>query len=64
MFPICLCLCRCDEDVNECDQEECGDGGECVNTYGSFYCNCSEGYDGQFCDDQMPDDPGDDTQVK
>uniref|UniRef100_A0A3Q1EEG5 FAT atypical cadherin 3b n=1 Tax=Acanthochromis polyacanthus TaxID=80966 RepID=A0A3Q1EEG5_9TELE len=52
----------CDEDVNECDQDECGDGGECVNTFGSFYCNCSEGYEGQFCDDQIPGDPDDDTQ--
>uniref|UniRef100_A0A671VQ47 FAT atypical cadherin 3 n=1 Tax=Sparus aurata TaxID=8175 RepID=A0A671VQ47_SPAAU len=46
-----LCPCRCDEDVNECDQSECRNGGECVNTFGSFYCNCSEGYEGQYCDD-------------
>uniref|UniRef100_A0A665TWY8 FAT atypical cadherin 3b n=1 Tax=Echeneis naucrates TaxID=173247 RepID=A0A665TWY8_ECHNA len=56
--------CRCDEDVNECDQDECGNGGECVNTFGAFYCNCSEGYEGQFCDDQAAGDLGDDTQVK
>lgn len=54
---------RCDEDVNECDQSECGDRGECVNTFGSFYCNCSEGYEGLLCDNQTPADPGDDTQV-
>lgn len=34
-----------------------------MNTFGSFYCNCSEGYEGQLCDDLTPDDPGDDTQV-
>uniref|UniRef100_A0A3Q1H4V1 Uncharacterized protein n=1 Tax=Anabas testudineus TaxID=64144 RepID=A0A3Q1H4V1_ANATE len=53
----------CDEDVNECDQAECRNG-ECVNTFGSFYCNCSEGYEGQFCDDQTPGDTGDDTQAE
>lgn len=57
-------LCRCDEDVDECDQDECRNGGECVNTSGSFYCNCSEGYEGQFCDDETPGDPEDDTQVQ
>uniref|UniRef100_A0A4W6FZ14 FAT atypical cadherin 3 n=1 Tax=Lates calcarifer TaxID=8187 RepID=A0A4W6FZ14_LATCA len=64
-----MCSCSpgftggCDEDVNECDQDGCGNG-ECVNTFGSFYCNCSEGYEGQFCDDQTPGDPGDDTQAE
>uniref|UniRef100_A0A3B4YYD2 FAT atypical cadherin 3 n=1 Tax=Seriola lalandi dorsalis TaxID=1841481 RepID=A0A3B4YYD2_SERLL len=62
-FFVCLCLCRCDEDVNECDQAECGNGGECVNTFGSFFCNCSEGYEGQLCDDQAAGDLEDDTQV-
>uniref|UniRef100_A0A8C2Z7U2 FAT atypical cadherin 3 n=1 Tax=Cyclopterus lumpus TaxID=8103 RepID=A0A8C2Z7U2_CYCLU len=52
LISLCLCFCRCDGDVNECDQEGCGNAGECVNTFGSFYCNCSEGYEGQFCDDQ------------
>lgn len=47
-------------DVNECEQDVCGDRGECVNAFGSFSCNCSEGYEGQFCDDQTL---GDDTQV-
>lgn len=58
-----FCRRRCDEDVNECDADECGGGGQCVNTFGSFYCNCSEGYEGPFCDEQAPGDPGDDTQV-
>lgn len=58
-----FCCHRCEDDVNECDQEACGNGGECVNTFGSFYCNCSEGYEGQLCDDLTTGDPGDDTQV-
>lgn len=59
-FRFGLCLRRCDEDVNECEQRGCGDGGECVNTLGSFYCNCSGGYDGQFCDERTSDDGDDD----
>jgi len=61
LLSLCLCSCRCDGDVDECEQEGCGNAGECVNTLGSFYCNCSEGFEGQFCDDQAP---GDDTQVE
>ncbi|XP_040929728.1 protocadherin Fat 3 isoform X3 [Betta splendens] len=53
----------CNEDVNECDQDDCGNGA-CVNTFGSFYCNCSDGYEGQFCDDETPADAGDDAQAE
>uniref|UniRef100_A0A8C3AA70 FAT atypical cadherin 3a n=1 Tax=Cyclopterus lumpus TaxID=8103 RepID=A0A8C3AA70_CYCLU len=41
------------EDVNECDRSnpagECDNGGVCINTYGSFYCNCTAGFVGQRC---------------
>ncbi|XP_057676860.1 protocadherin Fat 3 isoform X2 [Corythoichthys intestinalis] len=39
----------CDEDVDECKQTDCGDGGECINTPGSFYCNCTPGYENGDC---------------
>ncbi|MBN3304009.1 FAT3 protein, partial [Amia calva] len=39
----------CDDDVNECEREECENGGLCVNTFGAFYCNCTAGYVGQYC---------------
>jgi len=31
-------------DINECDEgtDRCSD--ECVNTIGSYYCTCPEGY--------------------
>lgn len=35
--------------MNECDREECENGGTCVNTFGAFYCNCTAGFEGQFC---------------
>lgn len=40
---------RCEEDVNECEREECENGGACVNVFGSFLCNCTAGFVGQFC---------------
>lgn len=45
--------CRCEEDVNECDRNnpegDCENGGTCINTPGSFYCNCTPGFVGQRC---------------
>lgn len=31
-------------DVNECDEEPCGGKGRCVNSYGSYTCQCYSGY--------------------
>uniref|UniRef100_A0A803V7Q4 Protocadherin Fat 3 n=1 Tax=Ficedula albicollis TaxID=59894 RepID=A0A803V7Q4_FICAL len=42
-------LSRCEEDINECEREECENGGSCVNIFGSFLCNCTPGYVGQYC---------------
>jgi len=36
-------------DVNECLNSPCMNGATCVNTVGSFYCTCSEGWTGAFC---------------
>lgn len=40
---------RCEQDVNECEREECENGGTCINTFGTFYCNCTAGFAGQSC---------------
>ncbi|XP_078702029.1 uncharacterized protein LOC144927998 [Branchiostoma floridae x Branchiostoma belcheri] len=40
---------RCDVDINECDAGMCSEG--CVNSPGSYTCNCAEGYSGQYCND-------------
>uniref|UniRef100_A0A3P9Q385 Fibulin 5 n=1 Tax=Poecilia reticulata TaxID=8081 RepID=A0A3P9Q385_POERE len=46
-FPLCS------PDVDECEEQPCSHG--CFNTYGSFMCNCDEGYelasDGTTCID-------------
>ncbi|KAI6205053.1 hypothetical protein M3Y94_00748700 [Aphelenchoides besseyi] len=36
--------------MDECDWDPCRYGGRCVNTNGSYYCECSEGYTGQNCE--------------
>lgn len=48
--------------MNECEREECENGGACVNTVGAFYCNCTAGYEGQFCSLLSAELP--DTEVK
>lgn len=49
-----LCVCPegnqgelCDEDVDECLSNPCP-GGKCVNTAGSYTCNCPAGLRGSF----------------
>nr|CAH8828012.1 unnamed protein product [Trichobilharzia regenti] len=60
------CLCEtavgrfkgtnCEIDIDECvefDQNNlslCQNGGTCINTYGSYVCNCSKGYYGRNCE--------------
>ena len=31
-------------DVNECDSNPCEGKGRCVNSYGSYSCQCNSGY--------------------
>ena len=42
---------NCDVDIDECadnSTEICENGGVCVNTNGSYYCNCTgTGYEGK-----------------
>ncbi|CAH8486153.1 unnamed protein product [Schistosoma rodhaini] len=60
------CLCEtaigrfegnyCDIDVNECLESEekqsslCQNGGQCINTYGSYICSCTTEYYGKHCE--------------
>ncbi|KAG7263463.1 hypothetical protein CRUP_038588, partial [Coryphaenoides rupestris] len=46
----------CEEDVDECEQEVCENGGICVNTLGGFSCNCSLGFTGRSCQEVSDED--------
>jgi len=49
-------------DINECETGdfECDDNAECINTEGSYECNCNNGYegDGKNCFDVNECDKG------
>ncbi|KAM9394479.1 adhesion G protein-coupled receptor E5-like [Pholidichthys leucotaenia] len=32
------------EDDNECEEDRCPSNANCMNTYGSFYCQCNDGF--------------------
>lgn len=39
-------------DINECNVKDlCKHNGTCINNNGSYVCNCSEGWQGQHCED-------------
>ena len=43
-------------DINECEEDVCGSNEICVNTVGSFICQCQEGYkrnQGDTCEGMM-----------
>ena len=36
-------------DINECENDPCQNGATCVNSPGSYSCNCADGYTGDQC---------------
>ncbi|KAH3813031.1 hypothetical protein DPMN_141479 [Dreissena polymorpha] len=46
MVTFCFSFCT---DNNECDRFPCGNGATCINTLGSYYCNCPAGFSGIDC---------------
>lgn len=39
-------------DVDECEITElCKHNGTCINNNGSYICNCTDGWQGQHCED-------------
>lgn len=44
---------RCEEDINECDENPCQNGGECTNTEGGFECSCPTGWQGLTCGEDV-----------
>ncbi|CAL4132594.1 unnamed protein product, partial [Meganyctiphanes norvegica] len=57
--PICKCRgftgTYCNIDINECaNNNPCHNGGKCINTFGSFKCDCPTNVTGTYCDIQPP----------
>uniref|UniRef100_A0A3Q2ZCT3 EGF-like domain-containing protein n=1 Tax=Hippocampus comes TaxID=109280 RepID=A0A3Q2ZCT3_HIPCM len=46
---------RCTEDVNECKNNPCRNGGHCANSPGSYVCTCQPGYSGHNCQTDVDD---------
>ena len=45
----------CSEDINDCMNATCYNGGTCVDGIASFSCNCVEGYSGALCQENIDD---------
>uniref|UniRef100_K1QJF5 Protocadherin Fat 4 n=1 Tax=Magallana gigas TaxID=29159 RepID=K1QJF5_MAGGI len=43
----------CEENINECDNNPCQNGGQCTNSEGSFTCSCTDGWEGPVCDQDV-----------
>jgi cubilin len=64
-FGDFICLCgdgwrgkRCEQDVDECSlfgntALGCQNGARCINTPGSFHCDCAPGFTGVHCHTQL-----------
>ena len=52
--PICVCPgftgSICERDVNECNNNPCQNNAICLNTHGSYTCNCTVGTSGKHCE--------------
>ena len=39
--------------MNDCEEENCKNGGQCIDGVDSYSCNCANGYTGFHCDSGM-----------
>ncbi|XP_032811607.1 protein jagged-1b-like isoform X1 [Petromyzon marinus] len=56
------CMCNsgfrgsfCHENVNDCAEGACHNGGTCLDGINSFQCMCPDGWDGEFCENDVDD---------
>ena len=49
----------CEESLDDCTEEACGDTGVCVDGIETYYCDCPHGMTGPMCDkgnEELPED--------
>ena len=49
---VCLSVCVCDADIDECVKSSCHAMADCINFIGGFECKCRDGFtgDGYQCE--------------
>ena len=52
---LCASGLYCEEDINECENSTCYNGGNCTNHHGSFMCSCNDGFFGTWCENAITD---------
>lgn len=52
-----LCTCKngyegrnCSQNINECQNNPCRNGGSCIDGLASYSCKCAPGYTGVLCE--------------
>lgn len=49
--PTCIFLFYCFlEDIDDCTEQPCHNGGTCVDDVNDYSCICADGYTGKNCD--------------
>lgn len=43
---------QCEENINDCSQNPCGENGLCVDGVSNYSCTCMNGYMGQHCENE------------
>ena len=42
---------NCDQDIDECELNPCGENGVCINSFGGYTCECSAEFTGAHCEE-------------
>lgn len=50
-----FCVCRCEQELDECKSNPCQNGGYCHNLINKFVCVCDMSYAGDVCQTDVSD---------
>lgn len=54
----CVCVkgtngSRCETNIDECQNSQCGQNGKCIDGIGGYTCDCFAGYEGKHCENEI-----------